>query len=237
MKFLRINLFIIIFFFTLILIKTSTTTNLINLVKYDYDERWNKVYGYCENEALGFVRDISKKYNFSINPTIINFKKYPDSSWSLYKPKQTPSKNKFILLNYFPKKKYDLKKLDNKTYISNETIYSVSNIHEILIDKKSGQLDGSIQIFKSDVHKNILIDKVLFKGSENQIKLINFSKINLNNPLDPIDRERKYIIQIVTNNPANLKKIKNISITFNSLIDLEKYNIIEKHQNCYFIEK
>lgn len=237
MKFLKINLFIIISFLILILIKTSTPINLVNLIKYDYDERWNNAYGFCKNEALGFVKDMAKKYKFDVNPKIINFKKYPDPSWVLYAHEQIQSDDKLILLNYIPKKKYVLKKLDYNKYISTDSIFSVSNISEIQIDKKPGHLAGSIKIFKSDAHKDIFIDIVSFDGNEDKIILKNFTNMQLNNPLDPINRERKYIFQINSNDSVKLEIIKNINVTFNTLYDLKNYNIIEKYQNCYFVEK
>jgi hypothetical protein len=61
--------------------------------------------------------------------------------------------------------------------------------------------------------------------------------MQLNNPLDPINRERKYIFQINSNDSVKLEIIKNINVTFNTLYDLKNYNIIEKYQNCYFVEK
>ena len=61
--------------------------------------------------------------------------------------------------------------------------------------------------------------------------------MKLNNPLDPLDRERKYIIQIETENNIDLSKIKDLSITFNNIYNLNEYEIIESYNNCYFIKK
>tara|TARA_Y100000591_G_C21707238_1_gene631489 strand:- start:130 stop:846 length:717 start_codon:yes stop_codon:yes gene_type:complete len=236
MKLLRLNLIIIIFFLTLILIKTSTTSNLINLVKYNYDERWNKVYGYCENEALGFVKYIQKKYEFETTPKIVNFKKFPDASWVLMKSKINQSKDKIILLNYIPKQKYKLKKIKNNKYISENTIFSVSSVDSVIINKSKGNLKGKLKIYKSDAHKDILIDEIIFDEKNEKIIFNEFSDMKLNNPMDPLDRERKYIIKIETDNEIELNKIKNVTITFNNIYNLDKYKIIERYDNCFFIK-
>ena len=237
MKFLRFNLIIIIFFLTLILIKTSTTNNLINLVKYNYDERWNKVYGFCENEALGFVRYINEKYNFAKIPKIVNFKKFPDASWTFMRSDINQSKDKIILLNYIPKQKYKLKKIKNNKYISENTIFSVSSVDSVIMNKSEGSLKGKLKIYKSDAHKNILIDEIKFDEKNEKIIFNKFRDMKLNNPLDPLDRERKYIIQIETENNIDLSKIKDLSIIFNNIYNLKEYEILESYNNCYFIKK
>ena len=61
--------------------------------------------------------------------------------------------------------------------------------------------------------------------------------MKLNNPLDPLDRERKYIIQIETENNIDLSKIKDLSIIFNNIYNLKEYEILESYNNCYFIKK
>ena len=61
--------------------------------------------------------------------------------------------------------------------------------------------------------------------------------MKLNNPLDPLDRERKYIIQVETENNIDLSKIKDLSIIFNNIYNLKEYEILESYNNCYFIKK
>ena len=55
------------------------------------------------------------------------------------------SKDKIILLNYIPKQKYKLKKIKNNKYISENTIFSVSSVDSVIMNKSEGSLKGKIK--------------------------------------------------------------------------------------------
>ena len=81
-----------------------------------------------------------------------------------------------------------------------------------------------------------MIDEIIFDEKNEKIIFNQFSDMKLNNPMDPLDRERKYIIKIETDNEIELSKIKNVTITFNNIYNLDKYKIIERYDNCFFIK-
>ena len=66
------------------LIKLDFFRNLYFLNKTNYNERMEKIYGYCEKESYGFLTELKSKYKFDKNPKILNSEVIPSSNWILY---------------------------------------------------------------------------------------------------------------------------------------------------------
>ena len=60
--------------FTLFLVlvyKIDFPRKLYNLISLNYDQRINKIYGYCSDYSAGFINDIYNKYEFDQLPEIL----------------------------------------------------------------------------------------------------------------------------------------------------------------------
>ena len=55
----KINILVLISIF-LIIHKSDFFKNISSILKFNYDERISKVYGYCEREGIGYVNFIKK---------------------------------------------------------------------------------------------------------------------------------------------------------------------------------
>ena len=62
--------------FTLLLVfvfKIDFPRKFYNLISLNYDQRLNKIYGYCSNYSAGFINDIYNRYDFDQLPEIIKY--------------------------------------------------------------------------------------------------------------------------------------------------------------------
>ena len=81
--------------------KTSFLENLINISKNNENERITKLYGYCKNESIGYLKYLKKKYNIKSNPKIINYVHTAQVNWAIYETtSQNEDSTKLIILNY-----------------------------------------------------------------------------------------------------------------------------------------
>ena len=91
-------LIIILLFFTN---KISFYKNLINLIKFNEEQRITKIYHYCNDESIGYLKYLKKRYKFDNNPEIINFRHTPKTNWSIFDSRKLHNKsNEKIFLNY-----------------------------------------------------------------------------------------------------------------------------------------
>jgi hypothetical protein len=82
----KINILVLISIF-LVIHKSHFFENIYSILKFKYDERISKVYGYCEREGIGYVNFIKK--NFKIDKKVDLINSLPpnnnnDAKWAIY---------------------------------------------------------------------------------------------------------------------------------------------------------
>lgn len=231
LKSLKTNLIILLFFFAIV-VNFDFFKNVFSIIKYEKDERLKKTSFFCEKDSQGFIIYLKKKYNFQSNPELINNTISPLSDWIYFDFKKTISKKKLILLNYEETQELDTQFINNE-FIINTAPPLVKKIKGVKISlKKKLNHDYSIKLNVNEVNfknKNKLITKKLsFK------RMTLNKKINLDLDISDKSKLNQYSITI---SPLDIDLINNVSILVENKISLSDYKIIDKKQNCYFLEK
>tara|TARA_A100001015_G_C14997596_1_gene716879 strand:- start:121 stop:837 length:717 start_codon:yes stop_codon:yes gene_type:complete len=231
LKSLKTNLIILLFFFVII-VNFDFFKNVFSIIKYEKDERLKKTSFFCEKDSQGFIIYLKKKYNFQSNPELINNTISPLSDWIYFDFKKTTNKKKLILLNYEETQELDTQFINNE-FIINTTPPLVKKIKGVKISlKKKLNNDYSIKLNVNEINfkdKNKLITKKLsFK------RMTLNKKINLDLDISDKSKLNQYSITI---SPLDIDFINDVSILVENKISLSDYKIIDKKQNCYFLEK
>ena len=111
----------------------NTPYNFYSILNWNYNERMEQNYGYCENESWGFYNFVLKKYNLENEIITIINKKGNVTLENLFNIKKNDfkSSNYLILLNYISENDENInqaKFLKNKNF---ETIYRYNNCYLI----------------------------------------------------------------------------------------------------------
>ena len=89
--------------------KAEVFQNLLFIKNNDYEQRFSKVYDFCNYESVGYLQYLKKKYKFKKRPKIINYIHTPSLNWVTINPRTINDYSEYkILLNY-PGEKIDLK--------------------------------------------------------------------------------------------------------------------------------
>ena len=221
-----------LFILVLILIlKTNFLKNLINIFKLTESERIIKTYGFCGGESIGYLRYLKKNYKIKTNPKIVNFVHTPPTNWSIYEVnKKDSNENQKIILNY-PGKEININLVhfkDNLYELSDYFYYSkhFSDIKRLNIEKFNKE-NINIEFYIKDDSGKLVMQKNLraIKSNINNDYIIN-QKLNSFKVL-----EKKFFLKFV-----NLEEKTTIILTLRNKYDLDSYKILNKFQNCYFVE-
>ena len=222
-------------------INTNFFKNFAEVILYKFDDRIVKKYGFCSNESIGYLLYLKKKYEIKNNPKIINYEHTPNVNWAIINTKNiNKSSNKLILLNYPGSElKINLKKINNSLFeLSDAYFFSkdkFSKIESIEILNNSNnfkkinwKLDlltidkyGNKKIVKGLNIKNILTERLKIK-----LDVLN-KNLNLN--------EKKLLLKIKNKNSTQIENLQIYLILKNKYI-LEDFQIIDKINNCYYVE-
>jgi len=222
---------ILVLLILFLLNKTSFIKNFINITKNNENKRVVRLYGFCGNESVGYLKYLKKKYNIKSNPKIINYIHTPQNNWSIY---ETSSQNidsqKMILLNYpgkeiniglshFKNNFYELIKPDFYQIISNSIkSLKIQNFEKSNINI-SFYIKNELNIFKKLKTLNIQKEE----GTDNFI---------INQIFDDLDmNDNRVFIKI-----DDLKKTYNLSIKLDNKYDITNYKILDQYKNCYFVK-
>ena len=198
---------------------------------------------------MDFVREkvsdiyfiLKKKYEIKNNPKIINYVHTPNVNWAIINTKNiNKSSKKLILLNYPGSElKINLKKINNSLFeLSDAYFFSkdkFSKIESIEILNNSNnfkkinwKLDlltidkyGNKKIVKGFNIKNIFTESLKIK-----LDILN-KNLNLN--------EKKLLFRIKNKNSTQIENLQIYLILKNKYI-LEDFQIIDKINNCYYVE-
>ena len=231
LKSLRTN-FVILLFFFVILANFDFFKNVFSIIKYEKNERLKKTSFFCEKDSQGFIIYLKKKYNFQTNPELINNTISPLSDWIYFDFKKIKNKKKLILLNY-----EEIQELDTQ-FINNEFII---NLTPPLVKKIKAVKISLRKRLNQDYPIKLNINEINFKDKNKLItKKFSFKKMTLkkeiNLDLDISDKSKLNQYSIVIS-PLDIDLINDVSILVENKIILNDYKIIDKKQNCYFLEK
>ena len=231
LKNLRTN-FIILLFFLVIIVNYDFFRNVFSIIKYEKNERLKKTSFFCEKDSQGFIIYLKKKYNFQSNPELVNNTISPLSDWIYFDFKKTASKKKLILLNYEEFQELDTQFINNE-FIINTTPPLIKKIKGVKISlRKKLDHDYPIKLNVNEINfkdKNTLITKKF------SFKKMTFNK-EINLDLDVSDKGKLNQYSVVIS-PLNKDLINDVTILVENKISLNDYKIIDKKQNCYFLEK
>lgn len=243
---------IILIFIILLFIKNiNFFKNLYFLPNMNFDKRLTKkVYNYCSDDSIGYIHDITKKFNIKNNPKVVNFDIQPDPSWVFLNTSKPKSDKYIILLNYIKNPKTFFYK-EGRFYVGNK-ILNASGIKEIQFlskDQKPIKINGKLQIYKLEVgtfnFKNFdELDEENFK-----LKKIYHQNLTNNNYIDNkylLDKEILdfggrgvlNLIKIFDERNNEINNIEKIKVNLINKISLNDYEILDNFKNkCFYLKK
>jgi len=222
-------------------INTNFFRNLYEVILHKFDNRITKKYDYCIGESIGYLLHIKKKYQINDNPKIINYVHTPHVIWSIINTKQIDqNSNKLILLNYpGPNLIKSLDKINNNLFELNDAYFLSDKFSEIknlkILDTLNNNKKVSfvINIYTIDKFRNKKNIKTLKVKDKFDIR----SKINLDMNLKDLNlTEKKLYFEIKDSNNTNSDNLK-IKIILKNKYTLENFKIINKIDNCYYLEQ
>jgi len=229
LKFKFILLFLILFSF---LYKINPVENFSKVISYKLPERLENIYGYCEGESIGYLKHIKKEFDLDANPEIINFDHTPPNLWSIYEAKfNNYQSNKKIVLNYPGKKiQVDLISLGNNIFeLKDPYFFSTisKNINKIYSNKISLKINY-LEFYKNNYSDNLNLLK------KSKLGYKNLNKHNLQINLEEFEiGEKRLFIKIISNEVYD--KNSEIKLELENKLDIDNYEIIHNHKNCFFL--
>jgi hypothetical protein len=228
--------YLIISFLILILIyNNNLAKKTYKIISIDFNDRINNIYGFCGNESVGYLKYIKKNYNIKNNLKIYDYTVHASSAWAINNPQNKFIDNKFILLNY--PEIYDIKFYnDNKgLWHKNRDIQYSKGINYIYFDlnKTNIKINGSIEIIKKSLNKEKIIHSFKINQIINNKQKIyeNYLSNDLNSRWDPV------YLRVKLMDKRNFKYISSISVNLKNILDINKFKIINKFENCYYVSK
>ena len=228
-------------------INTNFFKNFAEVILYKFDDRIVKKYGFCSDESIGYLLYLKKKYEIKDNPKILNYIHTPNVNWAMINTKIiNKNSNKFILLNYPGSEfKINLKKINNNLFEPNDMEFyhdKFNKIKSLEIINKS-QISQNIS-WKLDVVTTEGIGSAIDKSKKEKIikefNIENLLNENLIIKLDILNKnlnldENKIFFKIKNKNTNRTEDLQIRLIMTNKYI-LEDFQIIDKIDNCYYIE-
>ena len=222
-------------------INTNFFKNFAEVILHKFDDRIVNRYGFCSGESIGYLLYLKKKYEIKNNPKIINYVHTPNVNWAIINTKNiNKSSKKLILLNYPGSElKINLNKINNSLFeLSDAYFFSkdkFSKIESIEILNNSNnfkKINWKLDLLTIDKYgnKKILkefnIKSILTESLKIKLDILN-KNINLN--------EKKLLFKIKNKNSTQIENLQIYLILKNKYI-LEDFQIIDKINNCYYVE-
>lgn len=225
--------YILVILIIVFAINTNFFRNVYEIILYKFDNRITKKYDYCIGESIGYLLHIKKKYQINDNPKIVNYIHTPSVNWSIINTQKIDQNSKkLILLNYpGPDYELNLNKISknlfelNDAYFFTDKFSKIKNIKILNNSNNLDKLDLKIQVYTIDKLRN-----------KKNIKVLNIND-NLNMDLEHLNLdEKKLFFKINDNNIINLDDLQ-IKIVLKNRYILEDFQIINKTDNCYYLEQ
>ena len=231
-KSFKINLIILFFILLVFLYKINPTKNFSEIISYKLPKRLENIYGYCGGESVGYLKYIKKKFKLNAHPKIINFIHTPPNLWSIYEAKFNNYKsNKKIILNYPGEKiQVDLVSLGNNIFEFKDPYYfsTISNNINKIYSKKTDLKIDYLEFYKN----NYLNNSNLLKKSK--LSYDNLKEHNLQINLEEFEiGENRLFIKIISK--ESYGKSSALKVELENRLNINDYEIIHNHENCYFL--
>ncbi len=217
----------------------------------NFDKRFtNKVYNYCADDAIGYIYDITKKFNIRNNPKVFNSDIQPDPSWVFLNTSKPKSDEYLFLLNYVENQKVSFEKKGD--FFINKNIVNASGISEIEFLSEDGkylEINGYVKLY------NIKVGTYNFKNFENLLekdissKKIDEFRLKSNDYINgkyKINKKNESfggrgninLIKVLNNQNSVIKKIKKIRISLIHQVSLDDFEILDSYKNkCFYLKK
>ena len=228
--FLRYFILIVVFF------SLIGSTNFLKKVYFvnrdDYDSRIVKNYSFCKDGSVGFLHFIKSKYKLNKRVKIVNYKIYPNPEWVFFNlNNENIYKDKLILLNYEKLEEIKFLKLKNGLFVGNANPPYISSIKKAIFSTNNNINKISLEITNRAEDKTILLLSINFIF-EDQSK-----EIDLNLDLEILDIRLGKLFIKIKNNENNLEDVEEITLKLISTYNLNNFKVLEKIDNCYFLER
>lgn len=238
----KLFFFILILLLLLLINKVDFFKNFSKVVYFNNEQRLIKAYGYCNDTGVGYLNFLKKNFNFNSNPKIITQSHIPGLDWVSYNYKKTKKENNEIIVLNYPGRVFSktLKINENEGFSYNERVYSVSKIVGLEVIGNFQDIESPNLIFQIETRvKNLRENKFELQNNKKKIKLnrnIERNYYNLN-----IELTENYYLKGVNLNFLDsnniVQNIMGVRIYFENKINLDNFNIIHSHNNCYFLKK
>ena len=227
---IHLNL-IIIFLLIIFLIKTDFFKKLYYLKQNNYTKRMVDQYGYCSKDSYGFLIDLKKKYEFDINPKIINYDVLPSSNWIIYNSFQDFEKRPRIFLNY--QKEPSLIFNNSENNFKSEGHVQYTNFLESITFKTKNEnfyINDNIKIYKIvNGKKNLIFKKYINENIENQKTIYTNFKTEVFN-----SRWEQFYFELDNTNYNN--KIDKVTLNFRNKYQFKDEDVLFSKENCFYIK-
>ena len=227
---IHLNL-IIIFLFVIFLIKSDFFKKLYFLNQDNYTKRMVNQYGYCSKDSYGFLIDLKKKYNFDLNPKIINYKVLPSSNWIIYNSSQDFEKKPRIFLNYKKEQSLKFNNLE-KNFISEGYVQYTNFLESITFKTKNENfyMNDKIKIYKViNGRKKLVFEKYINENIGNQKKIYtNFETEVFNS------RWERFYLEL--DNISHNSKINEVILNFKNKYQFSDEDVLFSKKNCFYIK-
>ena len=222
-------------------INTNFFKNFAEVILHKFDDRIVNRYGFCSGDSIGYLLYLKKKYEIKNNPKIINYVHTASVNWAIINTKNiNKSSKKLILLNYPGSElKINLKKINNSLFeLSDAYFFSkdkFSKIESIEILNNSNnfkKINWKLDLLTIDKYRN----KEIVKEFNIKNILTESLKIKLDIPNKNLNLAgKKLLFKIKNKNSTQIENLQIYLILKNKYI-LEDFQIIDKINNCYYVE-
>ena len=227
---IHLNL-IIIFLLIIFLIKTDFFKKLYYLKQNNYTKRMVDQYGYCSKDSYGFLIDLKKKYEFDINPKIINYDVLPSSNWIIYNSFQDFEKRPRIFLNYQKEPSLIFNNSENNFKSKGHVQYT--NFLESITFKTKNEnfyINDNIKIYKIvNGKKKLIFKKYINENIENQKTIYTNFKTEVFN-----SRWEQFYFELDNTNYNN--KIDKVTLNFRNKYQFRDEDVLFSKENCFYIK-
>ena len=229
LKFKFVLLFLILFSF---IYKINPIKNFSEIISYKLPKRLENIYGYCGGESIGYLKYIKKEFKLNANPEIINFEHTPPNLWSIYEAKFNNYKSdRKIVLNYPGKKiQVNLASLGDNIFEFKDPYYfsTISNNINKIYSKKTDLKIDYLEFYKNNYSNN---SNLIKKSKLGHMDLSDY-KLGIN--LEEFEiQENRLFIKIISNEIYD--KSSEIKLELENKLDINDYEVIHSHENCYFL--
>ena len=232
LKIYTLRYFILIIIFFSLIKSTDFFKKIYFLNTYGYSARIAKNYSFCKKGSIPFLHFLKKKYKLNQKIKTIDYDINPSSDWVLFNlNNDNIYKDKLILLNYKRQEKIQFLKLKKGLYASQEIPPHYFTIKKAIFSTNHNinKINVEISNRAEDQIKILLSKDFIFKDQSKEIDLnLDLEQQNI--------RLGKLFIKI-SNKENNLKNIEEIKLIVVPNYDLDNFRILEKVDNCYFLER